>query len=376
MPVKVRRGPFRPEAAHRAMADISPYVPGKPTEEVARELGLSRIVKLASNENPLGPSPRALAALAAVRGEDYSRYPDGACFELREALSRLLGVPRETVILGNGSNEILEVLAQVFLGPGRECVYARPAFVVYRLATQSHGGKGIEVPLDGGMRHDLPAMAQAVTRRTRLAFVGNPNNPTGTYVTRDELTAFLDALPPRVVPVLDEAYFEYARDLPGFPDGVELFRAGRPLCVLRTFSKVHGLAGLRVGYGVAPPEVAALYERVRQPFNVNRAAQAAALAALDDEAFVSRVVALNRAEMQRITRELAALGVPALPSAGNFLLFSVGERLGREVFDRLLRQGVIVRPVDNYGLPHHLRVTVGTREENDLFMSCLRNALE
>ncbi len=375
MAAEGKRRPFRPRPAHRALADIAPYVPGKPVEEVARELGLSRIVKLASNENPLGPSPRALAALEKARGEDYSRYPDGACFDLRQALSRRLGVAPEAVVFGNGSNEILEVLAQVFLGPGRESVYADPAFVVYRLATLAHGGRGVEVPLDGAMRHDLPAMAAAVTGKTALVFIGNPNNPTGTWVAREELKAFLASLPSRVVPVLDEAYFEYARDLPDFPDGVELFRGGIPLCVLRTFSKVYGLAGLRLGYGVVPPEVAALYERVRQPFNVNRAAQAAALAALEDEEFVSRAAALNRAEMERITRELAVLGVPALPSAGNFLLFSLGERLGKDVFARLLRRGVIVRPVDNYGLPHHLRVTVGTVEENDLFLDCLRASL-
>jgi histidinol-phosphate aminotransferase len=372
---KRRRPNLQAEPAHKTVHDIAPYVPGKPAEELARELGLARIVKLASNENPLGPSPKAAAALAAVVHDIHHRYPDGASFELKRSIAGKLGVPASMVVLGNGSNEILEVLAQLFLGKGHESVYAWPAFVVYRLATLAHGARGIEVPLAPGMRHDLPAMAAAVTRRTRLVFVGNPNNPTGTWVTRDELVPFLEALPPRALPVLDEAYFEYARDLPGFPDGVELVRQGHDVCVLRTFSKVYGLAGLRVGYGVMPEKVAALYERVRQPFNINRAGQEAALAALDDDDFVRRSVEGNRAQMERLTRGLAALGLPVTPSAGNFLLFSLGERSGRDVFGRLLHHGVIVRPVDNYGLPHHLRVTVGTPEENDVFLAALSASL-
>jgi histidinol-phosphate aminotransferase len=372
---KMRRQPLQAKPAHPTVNEIAPYVPGKPAEELARELGLTRIVKLASNENPLGPSPKAAAALAAVVHDIHHRYPDGASFELKRAIAGKLGVPSNMVVLGNGSNEILEVLAQLFLGKGHEAVYAWPAFVVYRLATLAHGARGVEVPLAPGLRHDLPAMAAAVTKKTRLVFVGNPNNPTGTWVTREELVSFLETLPPRALPVLDEAYFEYARDLPGFPDGVELARQGHDLCVLRTFSKVYGLAGLRVGYGVMPEKVAALYEKVRQPFNINRAGQEAALAALGDDDFVRRSVAGNRAGMEWLTRELTALGLPVTPSAGNFLLFSLGARSGKEVFGRLLRRGVIVRPVDNYGLPHHLRVTVGTPGENVVFLEALRASL-
>ncbi len=362
--------------AHPTLDRLVAYQPGKPVEELAREKGLSRIVKLASNENPLGPSPRAVAALDRALLSSLHLYPDGASFELRQALAGELSLPASSVILGNGSNEILEVLAQIFLGPGDEAVYAWPAFVVYRLATLSHGGKAVEVPLDGAMRHDLPAMLSAVTPRTRLVFINNPNNPVGTYVERKELVAFLDALPPHVLPVLDEAYFEYARDLPGFPDGVAMVREGRPLCVLRTFSKVYGLAGLRVGYGAVPPGVAALFEKVRQPFNVSRPGQVAALAALSDRDFVRRSVEVNAAERDRLATALTAMGLGVVPSAGNFLLFSLGERSGSAVYQALLDRGVIVRPTDNYGLPRHLRVTVGTPEENDIFLAALGGVLQ
>ena len=359
---------YRP--AHRTVEDLVPYQTGKPIEEVAREMGLTRIVKLASNENPVGMSPLAQeAARQAV--VQLNRYPDGGCFELKGLLARHHDVPPERIILGNGSNEILELLAQLLLREGDETVYAWPAFIVYRLATMAHGGKGVEVPLDDAMRHDLGAMAEAVTERTRIVFVANPNNPTGTYVTRSELVSFLDRLPEEVVPVVDEAYFEYALDSDGYPDGMELAREGRPLVVLRTFSKAYGLAGLRVGYAVMPEPLAGLVNRIRQPFNVNSVSQAAAAAALTDQDFVRQAVALNAVEMARMCQIVVDLGLTFVPSAANFLLLDLGGRSGEEVYRGLLERGVIVRPMAPYGLPGTVRVTVGLPEENDLFLAAL-----
>ncbi|UCG38858.1 MAG: histidinol-phosphate transaminase, partial [bacterium] len=314
---------FKP--AHPSVEDLVPYSAGKPVEELAREKGLTRIVKLASNENPLGMSPRALeAARKAAAG--VNRYPDGAAWELKEKLSDRLGVPGEMIVLGNGSNEILELMAQLMLAEGDETLYAWPAFVVYRLATLAHGGRGIEVPLDGDLRHDLPAMADALTPRTRLVYVANPNNPTGTYVTRRDVESFMEAIPEGVCLVLDEAYFEFAMHLDDFPDGMEYVRAGRPMVVARTFSKAHGLAGLRVGYAVMPEPLADLVNRVRQPFNVNSVAQAAASAALDDDEFVTRSLEHNRSEMARIRTAVEGMGLSVTPSYTNFILIDLAGR--------------------------------------------------
>ncbi len=364
---------YRP--AYRSVEDLVPYSAGKPIEEVAREKGLTRIIKLASNENPLGMSPLAVeAACRAATG--VNRYPDGAAWDLKGKLSERLGVPRETIILGNGSNEILELLSQLFLTEGEETLYAWPAFVVYRLATLAHGGRGVEVPLDADLRHDLEAMAEAVTERTRLVYIANPNNPTGTYVTREELDRFLERVPHHIPVVLDEAYFEFAKHLGDYPDGLDYFREGRNVVVVRTFSKAQGLAGLRVGYGVMPQPLAELLNRVRQPFNVNSIAQAAALAAMDDEAFVERSLEHNRRELARIQEAVEAMGLATTPSCTNFILIDLAGRSGKDVYEALLNRGIIVRPMAPYGLPGTIRVTAGLVEENDLFLEALGETIK
>jgi len=363
---------YRP--AYRSVADLVPYSAGKPIEEVAREMGLSRVVKLASNENALGASPLALEAMKRA-ANGVHRYPDGSAWDLRGKLSGRLGVPRENIVLGNGSNEILELLAQLFLTEGDETLYAWPAFVVYRLATLAHGGRGLEVPLDADLRHDLEAMAEAVNERTRIIYVANPNNPTGTYVGRDALERFMERVPESVPLVLDEAYFEFARHLGDFPDGMEYFREGRPVVVVRTFSKAYGLAGLRVGYAVMPEPLAELINRVRQPFNVNSLAQAAAVAALEDDQFVKATLDHNRTELTRITAAAGQMGLTVTPSCTNFILIDLGGRSGQGVYEELLQRGIIVRPMAPYGLPHTIRVTAGLREENELFLEALSEVL-
>jgi histidinol-phosphate aminotransferase len=368
----------RPVGAHVAarapeyVRRIAPYVPGKPIEELAREYGLAEatIIKLASNENPRGPSPRVRAAIAAAAGE-VTRYPDGNAFELKRALAARHGIERDHVVLGNGSNDVLELAAQAFLRPGDDAVYAQHAFAVYALATQARGATGIEVPArDFG--HDLDAMRAAITPRTRVIFVANPNNPTGTWLPAAALQAFLAAVPREVLVVLDEAYDEYLDAAQRSPS-VTWLGAYPNLLVARTFSKAYGLAGLRVGYGLMASAVSALLDRVRQPFNVNSVAQAAALAALADPDYVAESAALNREGLRELAAGLDALGVGYVPSHGNFLLVRVGA--AAEIYAQLLRQGVIVRPVANYGLPEHLRVTVGLPAENRRFLGALAGAL-
>jgi len=352
--------------------DIAPYVPGKPVEELAREFHLdpAGIVKLASNENPRGPSPKALAAIATAAA-DLTRYPDGNGFALRSALASRLGVAPECLVLGNGSNDVLELVTQAFLTPGDEAIYAQHAFAVYPLATHARGAKGVEVPAkDHG--HDLPAMLAAVTPRTRVVFVANPNNPTGTWIGAAAMEAFVASVPREVVVVLDEAYDEYLA--PSDRSRSISWIARYPnLIVSRTFSKAYGLAALRVGYGVMDASVADLLNRVRQPFNVNSFAQAAAIAALGDAAYVEESARSNREGMRQIEAGLAKLGVAFVPSHGNFLLVNVGD--GARVYAALLRDGVIVRPVANYGLPGFLRVTVGLPAENERFLAALGRAL-
>lgn len=335
------------------------YEPGKPIGDVARELGLDPdgIIKLASNENPLGPSPLALAAAQRALAE-VELYPDGGGFALRAKLAERWGLAPSQFIIGNGSNEIIELLGHVFLRPGDEVVMGNPAFVVYKLVTLLFGAQPVEVPLVNH-RHDLSALAAAVTPRTRLVFVPSPNNPTGTANTEAELLAFARAMPEHVITVFDEAYAEY---LESAPDLRPLIAEGRKVIGLRTFSKIYGLAGLRVGYGYASEELAALLNRVRQPFNVNAVAQAAATAALDDAEFVRRCRAENAAGLRQLAAGLRAQGVEFVPSVANFLLVRVGD--GAQVFAALQRQGLIVRPMRAYGLPEWIRVTVGTAEQN------------
>jgi histidinol-phosphate aminotransferase len=343
------------------------YEPGKPIEYVARELGLDPegIIKLASNENPFGPSPRAVAA--AKRALEHGElYPDGGCFELRQKLANRFSLTPEQFIVGNGSNEIIELLGHAFVSPGDEVVMGTPAFVVYKLVTLVFGAKAIEVPLRE-WRHDLGAIARAITPRTRLVYVCSPNNPTGTANTEAELLAFARGLPDHVIAVFDEAYAEFVERA---PDLRPLIAEGRKVVCLRTFSKIYGLASLRVGYGYAAAELCALLNRVRQPFNVNAIAQAAAIAALDDREFAEKTASENRAGLTQLENGAQALGLEYVPSVANFMLIKVGD--GARVFEALQRQGVIVRPVKSYGLPEWIRVTVGTSEQNDRFLAELR----
>ncbi len=352
---------------HKDIASLSPYVPGKPIDELQRELGLARIIKLASNENPLGPSPKALAVLADAAATLH-RYPDGGGYKLRTGLADRWKVSLDQVILGNGSDEILSMLARAFLSPGDDAVMADNTFVIYKMEVTAAHGTPVIVPLKDG-RHDLDAMAKAVTPRTKLLFVCNPNNPTGTMVSAAEIDALMASVPSHVIVVFDEAYCEYVRD-PHFPDSLGYVRQGRHAIVLRTFSKIYGLAGLRIGYGVTTSEIAGYLNRVRPPFNANSLAQRAALAALGDEEHVAKSRAMNQAEMASVRAGLAALGLKPLPSEANFLYFDAG-RDGRVLFEALLREGVIVRHIEG----NHLRVTIGLPEENRHFLQALKTVL-
>lgn len=350
------------------VARLAPYVPGKPIEDVARELKLdpATIVKLASNENPRGPSPKVLAAIAAAAAE-VTRYPDGYGYHLKDALCRRLGVEAAQLVLGNGSNDILELATMAYLKPGDSAVYAQHAFAVYPLATHARGAIGIEVPARD-LGHDLPAMRAAIGPATRVVFVANPNNPTGTWITPRDLEAFIDAVPRDVLVVLDEAYNEYLAPADR-ADSVGWVGRYPHLLVSRSFSKAYGLAALRIGYGVASVAVADMLNRVRQPFNVNALALAAAVAALDDAAYVDESRALNEAGLVQLYEGLAKLGVPYVRSHGNFVLAKVGDAAG--VNQALLRAGVIVRPVASYGLPEWLRISVGLPAENERFLAAL-----
>lgn len=360
-----------PDLCERAPAyvrAIAAYQPGKPISELARELGLKAdsIVKLASNENPLGASPRALAAARAAL-DDMGRYPDGNGFDLKAAIAAEFEVETSRIVLGNGSNDVLELAARSFLAPGASAVYAQHAFAVYPLATQASGAAGIEVPARA-FGHDLDAMAAAVRPDTKVVFIANPNNPTGTWIAPEEIHAFLRRLPADVLVVLDEAYTEYLEpQLRG--DSIGWLGQFPNLLVCRTFSKAYGLAGLRVGFGLAHPAVADLMNRVRQPFNVSSIAQAAAIAALADHDFVQRSRMLNSRGMEMLTAGFRRLGLSWIPSRANFVAVRVGR--GAEVFQKLLRQGVIVRPIGGYGLPEYLRVSIGTEAENARFLAAL-----
>jgi histidinol-phosphate aminotransferase len=352
---------------------IAPYQPGKPISELAREMGLKekKIIKLASNENPLGVSPKARAAIKkAIAG--LERYPDGNAFDLRAALSRRYKVPEDCIVVGNGSNDLLEMAAAVFLAPGRSAVYSQHCFAVYPLATQSRGARAIEVPTKN-WGHDLHAMRAAIAADTRVVFIANPNNPTGTFVPGAALEELLASVPREVAVVVDEAYTEYLpRD--ARYDSVAWLKKYPNFILTRTFSKVYGLAGLRVGFGLMQPDVAELLNRVRQPFNVNSLALAAATAALGDTKFVARSVRMNQAGMATLERAFKALGIEYIPSHANFITFRLPQ--AGEVYQKLLRQGVIVRPIAGYGMPEHLRVTVGTPKENSRFLRALEAALD
>ena len=352
---------------------IAPYQPGKPISELAREMGLPEgsIVKLASNENPRGASPKAIAAMHLAIGE-AGRYPDGNGFALKDALAKRYGLSASRIVLGNGSNDVLEMAARAFLAPGTSAVYSEHAFAVYPLATQATGATGIVVPArDHG--HDLDGMAKAIRGDTRVVFVANPNNPTGTWLPPQAIREFLEKIPADVLVVLDEAYNEYL-DADLRSDAASWSGEFPNLVVSRTFSKAYGLAGLRVGYGFAHAQVADLMNRVRQPFNVSDIAQAAAAAALFDDEFVEQSYLLNKRGMQTLTDGFLRLGLSWIPSHANFVCVKVGK--GAEVFNRLLKHGIIVRPIASYGLPESLRVTIGTESENERFLAALAIVLK
>jgi histidinol-phosphate aminotransferase len=359
--------------AQSGVQQLSPYVPGKPVDELARELHLdpAAIIKLASNENPLGPSPKVRAAIAEALGE-LTRYPDGNGFDLKAALARRYDVAAQQVTLGNGSNDILELVARAYLAPGLNAVFSEHAFAIYPIVTQAVGAGAKVVPAqDYG--HDLPAMLAAIDDRTRVVFLANPNNPTGTWFGPQALTEFLDAVPGHVLVVLDEAYIEYAEG-GELPDGLAFLAGHDNLLVSRTFSKAYGLAALRVGYGISSAVITDVLNRVRQPFNVNSLALAAACTALDDSEYLARSRATNAAGMRQLEAGFRALGLNWVPSCGNFIAVDVGVP-GLPVYQALLGEGVIVRPVTNYGMPNHLRVTIGLPAENSRFLDALGKVL-
>ncbi|SFN08467.1 histidinol-phosphate transaminase [Marinobacter pelagius] len=359
--------------AVKGVQALSPYQPGKPIEELARELGLkpAEIIKLASNENPLGPSEKALAAAREALSE-MCLYPDGNGFDLKQALSERFGVGMDQITLGNGSNDVLEVIARCFADRDSEVVFSQYAFAVYPLVTQAIGAKGVSVPAkDWG--HDLDAMADAVTERTRLVFVANPNNPTGTVHTADAIEGFLAKIPEDVLVVLDEAYCEYLTGTE-YPDGLELLERFPNLIVCRTFSKAWGLAALRVGYSISSPAIADILNRVRQPFNVDTVALAAATAVLGDEDYLNRSREVNTEGLKQLADGFDRMGLPYIPSAGNFIAVEVGKQ-ALAIYHALLEHGVIVRPIAGYGMPEHLRVSVGLAKENERFLDALAEAL-
>lgn len=356
------------------IAGLGVYEPGRPIEEVAREMGIAEIgsiIKLASNENALGPSPRAIAALKKG-ARDMHLYPDGGSFYLRQALARRLTIAPEQIITGSGSNELIEFIGHVFLDQSANIVMADRAFVVYKLIAAMFRARTITVPMVK-FTHDLEAMARAITPETRVVFVANPNNPTGTMVGQAELDRFMDAVPGHVVVVLDEAYIELLAP-EDQPDTLKYVREGRNVIVLRTFSKTYGLAGLRIGYAVAPAECIQLMQRVRQPFNTSALAQTAAIAALEDDEHVLKTRAMMREGLDYFQGSFRKMKLEYVPSCANFILVKVGQ--GRKVFDLLQRAGCIVRPMDPYGLPEHVRITVGTMRENRRCVSLLKTALK
>ncbi len=358
------------EIVHEWLYKLTPYQTGKPIEETARELGVEpgSIVKLASNENPLGPSPRAQEAIQQMLLKCHI-YPDGSGYHLRKAIAEKHDLDIDNVVLGNGSNEIIELLGHVLLRPGTNIITAEHAFVVYKLIAQLQGADCIEVP-DPDFKPDLRAMLNAITPETRLIFIANPNNPTGTALEPEEIDELIMLIPPTVVVVIDEAYYEF---LDNPPDILKHIRFGRNVVLMRTFSKTHGLAGIRIGYGLMPKFLSQWVQRVRQPFNTNVFAQAAALAALNDEEHVQKTVALIKAERAKMQQALAEMGLKTVSSQANFLLLEVGN--GNEVFRALLHKGVIVRTMDSYKLPSWIRVSIGLPEHNQKFLEALKSIL-
>ena len=356
--------------ATRGVALLQPYQPGKPVEELERELGIKNIIKLASNENSLGSSPKAMAVLK--NPGDLSRYPDGNGFRLKAALADYHGVSAEQITLGNGSNEILELIARAIITSEHEVIFSEHAFAVYPLVTLAMGAKSVVVPAKN-LGHDPAAMLASVTAKTRLMFVANPNNPTGTWLNKMELRKLLESVPENLIVVVDEAYFDYVQEQ-DYPNCIDWLDDFPNLLVTRTFSKAYGLAGFRIGYGISHKDLADLLNRVRQPFNINSLALSCAEAALDDRTHIERTVSNNRSGMQQLIDAFNSLGLEYIPSAGNFICVDL-KRSGREIFNKLLHEGVIVRPVDNYGLPEYLRITIGLEDENKRFITALNKVM-
>lgn len=357
-----------------ALAGIKPYVPGKPIEEVEREYGLKDVIKLASNENPLGPSPLAVDSLQEAASR-VQLYPDGSCHYLREELAAHLGLEPKNLIIGNGSDEILKLVAETFINEGDEAVMANPSFSEYDFCVTLMGGRSIKVPLDADFRHQPEAMLEAVTPRTKLIFICNPNNPTGTIISGDQIKKMLSQLPDRALIVFDEAYYEYVDD-PEYLSGMELVKSGwKNVLVLRTFSKIYGLAGLRVGYGMGHEDLISWINRAREPFNVNSLAQLAARAALRDKAHVQKSRQMNSQEKEYLYGKFKELGLPYVPTQANFIFVDLKTNC-REVFRRMLEQGVIIRTGDIFGHDTFIRVTIGTREQNQRFIRTLEEVLK
>lgn len=366
-----------PQLAPDYIRGIAPYQGGRSIAEIARDYGFeeSQIVKLASNENPLGMSPKARAAMQKAAA-DLARYPDGNGFELKTAISKRFGVATSCITLGNGSNDILELAARAFLQAGRESVFSQHSFAVYALATQAVGAKAVVVPATPALGHDLLAMRSAINERTGIVWVANPNNPTGTFISGAELRAFIADVPAHVLVVLDEAYNEYLLPQDRY-DSVKWVSEFPNVLVSRSFSKAYGLAGLRIGYGMACPEITDLLNRVRQPFNVNSIAQAAACEALFDEHFLQESLRVNQEGLHQLEDAMRAMGLRLTASKGNFVLVKIGDAMdsGMRMFKALLAKGVITRPVDNYGLPQWLRISVGTQRENAACIAAMKAAL-
>lgn len=359
------------QLAVSGVQQLIPYKPGKPIEELERELGLDRIIKLASNENPLGPGKKALEAIQSALPQ-LALYPDGSGYNLKKTLSRKFAVDARQITLGNGSNEILELIARAFLTPELDVIFSQHAFAVYPIVTQAVGATAVVVPaLNYG--HDLAGMLQKVTEKTRVVFIANPNNPTGTWLSQTELQRFIDALPETCLCVLDEAYFEFVGNR-NQVNSISWLEKYPNLIITRTFSKAYGLAGLRVGYSFSSPEIADILNRVRQPFNNNMLALVAAEAALEDSEHLLKTLKVNEQGMLQLTEGFKNLGLSWIPSAGNFVSVDLNEP-AEPIYEALLRKGVIVRPVANYEMPHHLRVSIGTSEENQLFLQALTDSL-
>lgn len=351
--------------------DLVPYPPGKPIEELKRELGIEKVIKLASNENPIGPSPKAIEAIKGALN-NLHRYPDGSSYYLKERLSEKLGVTSDHLIIGNGSNELIEFLVGLLIRPGMNIIVSEPSFLIYKKAVQAVGGESITAPLK--LRHDLKSIKKLVNPSTRLIFLDNPHNPTGTVLYREEFEGFLRDLPDHVFVVLDEAYMEFVSSPSSTVQGLDFIERDPRVVTLRTFSKAYGLAGLRIGYGVMDKELATYVERVRQPFNVNSLAQIGALAALNDMEHFEKTLEVTRKGKEFLTEKLTALGCKVFPSETNFIMVDLG-REARGVYEAMLRDGVIIRPMNSYGFSQYIRITVGLPEENEMCIESLSSAL-